>query len=151
MTTIATGGFGQPGLVERRHLDQLHQFDSLHQQLGDAIAAVHHDRLGRVQVDQRNLDLAAIARVDRTRTVDDRKSNSRSQSRPWMHQADHAERDGDRDPRSHQGASPGFQFDVFRAVEIDAGVAFVGAAGQRKIGVKADDGQTGRHGATDYP
>jgi hypothetical protein len=27
----------------------------------------------------------------------------------------------------------------------------VGAAGQRKFGVKADNGQTGRHGATDYP
>jgi hypothetical protein len=27
----------------------------------------------------------------------------------------------------------------------------VGAGGQRKLGVKADDGQTGRHGATDYP
>jgi hypothetical protein len=27
----------------------------------------------------------------------------------------------------------------------------VGAAGQRKLGVKTDDGQTGRHGATDYP
>jgi hypothetical protein len=24
-------------------------------------------------------------------------------------------------------------------------------AGQRKLGVKADNGQTGRHGATDYP
>lgn len=151
MTTVAAGCFGQPGLVERRHLDQLDQFDPLHQQLGDAIAAVHDDRLGRVQVDQRNLDLAAIARVDGTRTVDDRKSNARSQSRPGMHQADHPERDGDRHACSHQGPSPRFQFDVFGAVEIDPGVAFVGAAGQRKFGVKADDGQTGRHGATDYP
>lgn len=68
-----------------------------------------------------------------------------------MHQADHSERDGDSDPRPHQGAPPGFQFDVFGAEEIDPGVAFVGTAGQRKLGVKTDDGQTGRHGATDYP
>jgi hypothetical protein len=27
----------------------------------------------------------------------------------------------------------------------------VGAAGQRKLRVEADNGQTGRHGATDYP
>jgi hypothetical protein len=27
----------------------------------------------------------------------------------------------------------------------------VGAAGQRQFGVEADDGQTVRHGATDYP
>ena len=68
-----------------------------------------------------------------------------------MHQANHSERDGHRDPRSHQGASPGFQFDVFGAVEIDPGVALVGADGQRKLGVETHDGQTGRHGATDYP
>jgi ribosomal protein L27 len=27
----------------------------------------------------------------------------------------------------------------------------VGTSGQRQLGVKADDGQTVRHGATDYP
>jgi hypothetical protein len=27
----------------------------------------------------------------------------------------------------------------------------VSSAGQREIGVEADYGQTGRHGATDYP
>jgi hypothetical protein len=27
----------------------------------------------------------------------------------------------------------------------------VGTAGQRKLGVEADNGETGRHGATDYP
>lgn len=61
------------------------------------------------------------------------------------------ERDGDRHARAHQGAPPGLELDVLGAVEIDPGVAFVGAGGQRKLGVKADDGQTGRHGATDYP
>lgn len=151
MTTVATGRVGQPGLVERRDLDQLHQLDPLHQQLGDAVAAMHHDRLGRIEVDQRDLDFAAVAGVDGTGTVDDRKPNARSQSRPRVHQADHAERDGDRYARAHQGAPPGLEFDVFGAVEVDPRVAFVGAGGQRKLGVKADDGQTGRHGATDYP
>lgn len=151
MATVATGCLGQPGLVERRNLNQLYQFDPLHQQLGDAIAAVHHDGLDRIEVDQRNLDLAAIARVDGARTVDDRKPNARSQSRARMDQADHSERNGDRDARSHQGPPPRVQLDVFRAVEIDPGVAVVGALGQRQAGVKTDDGQTSRHGATDYP
>jgi len=151
VTTIATGCFGQPGLVERRHLDQLDQFDPLHQQLGDPVAAVHHDGLARVEIDQRNLDLAAIAGIDGTRTVDDRKAHPRSQSRARVDQADHSERNGDRDARSHQSSLPRAQFDVFCAVEIDPGVAVVGTAGQRKFGVEADDGQTGRHGATDYP
>ena len=151
MTTIATGCFGQPGLVERRHLDQLDQLDPLHQQLGDPVAAVHHDRLDRVEVDQCNLDLAAIAGVDGARAVDDRKPYPRSQSRPRVHQAHHSERNGDRDARSHQSALPRIELDVFRAEQVDPGVAVVGAAGQRKLGVEADNGQTGRHGATDYP
>ena len=131
MTTIATGRFTQPGRVERRHLNQLHQFDPLHQQLGNAVAAVNHDGLDRVEIDQRNLDLATIARVDGARAVHDRKPHPRSQSRAGVDQADHSERNGDRDARSHQGTLSGIQFDVFRAVEIDPGVAVVGAAGQR--------------------
>ena len=131
MTTIATGRFAQPGRVERRHLNQLHQFDPLHQQLGYAVAAVNHDGLDRVEIDQRNLDLATIARVDGARAVDDRKPHPRSQSRAGVDQADHSERNRDRDARSHQGTLPGIQLDVFRTVEIDTGVAVVGAAGQR--------------------
>ena len=70
--------------------------------------------------------------------------------RGWT-KPDHPERDGDRDARPHQGALPGRQLDVFGAVEINPGVAVVRAAGQRKPGVETDYGQTGRHGATDYP
>ena len=151
MTTVATGCFGQPGLVERRHLDQLDQFDPLHQQLGDPVAAVHHNGLDRVEVDQRNLDLAAIAGVDGARAVDDRKSYPRSQSGARVDQADHPERNGNRDARAHQSTLARAQLDVFRAVEVNPGIAVVGAAGQRKFGVEADNGQTGRHGATDYP
>lgn len=151
MTAFATGCFGQSGLVEGRHLDQLDQLDPLHQQLGDPVAAVHHDRIDRVEVDQRHLDLAAISRVDRPRTVHDRKSNARGQSRTRVDQADHPVRNRDRDARSHQGTSARVELDVFCAVKIDPGVALVGAAGQRQFGVEADDGQTGRHGATDYP
>jgi len=151
VTTVATGRFRQPGIVKRRHLDQLHQFDSLHEQLGDAVAAVHHDGLGRVEIDQRDLDLAPIARVDGARTVHDRQPDAGGQSRTRVDQPDHSERNGDRDARSHQGTLPRVQLDVFCAVEIDPGVAVMGAAGQREFGVEADNGQTGRHGATDYP
>ncbi len=107
--------------------------------------------VGRVEVDQGDLDLATVARVDGTGTVDDRKPNPRGQSRTRMHQSDHPERDGDRDTRSHQSPFPGVQPDVFRAVEVHAGVTVVRTAGQGQFGVKADYGQSGRHGATDYP
>ena len=68
-----------------------------------------------------------------------------------MHQPDHPERDGNRDPGSHQRTVSGRELDVFRTVEIDTGVAGVGSGGQRKRGVEANNRQTGRHGATDYP
>ena len=68
-----------------------------------------------------------------------------------MHQPHHPDRDGNCDAGPHQRAVSGRQLEVFGAVEVDPGVARMGAAGQRKFGVKADNGQTGRHGATDYP
>lgn len=68
-----------------------------------------------------------------------------------MYQADHPVRDGDRHARADQGAVPGVQPDVFCAKQINPRVAVMRTAGQRELGVKADNGQTGRHGATDYP
>ncbi len=67
MTAVATGCLGQPGFVERRDLDQLDQLDPLHQQLRDPVTAMHVDRRDRVEVDQRNLDLSTVARVDGAR------------------------------------------------------------------------------------
>ena len=139
MTSVATGCFGQPGLVERRDLDQLNQLDPLHQQLGDAVATLHHDRRGRVEVDQGDLDLATVARVNGTGTVDDRKPHARSQTRARVDEPDHSERDSDRDARAHQGAVSRCQRDVFGAEEIHPGVAVMGAAGHRKCGIKADN------------
>ncbi len=68
-----------------------------------------------------------------------------------MNQADHSVRNGDRDARPDESAMPRFQLDVFCAVEIDAGVAVVCPAGQRQFRIEANNGQTGRHGAKDYP
>ncbi len=78
MATLATGGVGQPGLVERRHLDQVNQLDALYQQLGDPIAAMHDDRRRRIKVDQGDLDLTAVAGIDGARAVNYRKPCPRS-------------------------------------------------------------------------
>ncbi|MDT5408064.1 MAG: hypothetical protein QOG14_284 [Mycobacterium sp.] len=68
-----------------------------------------------------------------------------------MHQPHHPDRDGHRDPGSHQRAVSGRQLDVYCAVEVHAGITVVGPGGQRKPGVETNNRQTGRHGATDYP
>src|SRR3982074_2845567 len=70
VAAVTAGCFGQPSLVEGGDLDQLDQLDLLHQQLCDAVAAMHHDRRGGVEVDQRDLDLATIARIDGAGTID---------------------------------------------------------------------------------
>ena len=67
-----------------------------------------------------------------------------------MNEPDHPERDGDRNARPHQGAVPRREPNVFCTVEIKPSIAIMSAAGQRESGVEADNGQTGRHGATDY-
>jgi hypothetical protein len=151
VAAVATGCFGQPSLVEGGDLDQLDQLDLLHQQLCDAVAAMHHDRRGGVEVDQRDLDLATIARIDGAGTIDDRKPYARRQSGARMDQPHHAQRDRNRNARSHQGALPWRQLEVFGAEEINPGVTFVRATRHRKPWVEADYGKTVRHGATDYP
>lgn len=129
MATFATGCLGQPGFVERRDLNQIDQLDPLHQQLGDAVASMHHDRRGGVQVDQRDLDFATISRVDGAGAIDDGKTYPRGQTGPRMDQPDHAEGNRDGNSRADQGAVPGRQLDVFGAEQIDPGVAFVRATG----------------------
>ena len=151
MAAVATGSICQTGLVERRHLDEVDQLDALHQQLGNPVTAADDDRHRRVEIDQRDLDLTTVARIDGARAVDDRKTNPRSQSGPGMNQTDHSVRDRDRDAGAHQRAVAGRQLDVLGAVKIHARVTVVGPGGQRKPGVETNNRQTGRHGGTDYP
>lgn len=150
MTAVATGCFGQPRLVKRRDFDHVDQLHPLDQQLGNTVATMHDDRGDRVEVNQCNLDLAAIAGINCAGSVDDRKTKARSQTGARMHQADHAVRDRDRDAGRDQRALTRREFDMLGAVEIDAGVTVVGSAGQRKARVQADNRKTGRHGGTDY-
>jgi len=151
MAAVATGSICQTGLVERRHLDEVDQLDALHQQLRDPVTAADDDRHRRVEIDQRDLDLTTVTRIDGARAVDDRKTHPRSQSGPRMNQADHSVRDGDRDAGAHQRAVAGCQLDVLGAVEVHAGIPVVGPGGQRKPRVETNNRQTGRHGGTDYP
>src|SRR5437016_9238239 len=70
-----TAGGSKPALGARRagqlgDLDELRVLDPLDDQLGDAVAAAQPDRVARVQVDDDNLDLAAVAGVDGAWRVD---------------------------------------------------------------------------------
>lgn len=131
MAAVATGGVSQARLVERGHLDQLGQFYPLYQQLGNPVTALDHDRGMGIEVDQRNLDLAAITGVYRARTVDDRKAHAGSQTRARMDQSHHSVRNGHGDTGRDELALPGGQLDITRAVEVYTRVPIVRPAGHR--------------------
>lgn len=131
MAAFATGGVSQARLVERGHLDQLGQFYPLYQQLGNPVTAVYHDRRVWIEVDQRDLDLAAITGVYGARTVDDRKTHACSQTRTRMDQSHHSVRNGHGDSGGHELPLPGGQLDITRAVEVYARVPIVRPAGHR--------------------
>ena len=62
VTAVAALAAGQ--LVDRHEPRPHHR---LHDQLGDPVAAAQRERRRRVEVDQVDLDLAAVARVDGAR------------------------------------------------------------------------------------
>ena len=90
-------------------------FHPLDDQLGDPVAPAQHDRLGRVGVEQRHADLAAVAGVDRSGGIDHGQAVAYGQSRARVHQSDVPERQGQRDAGRHQGAFARGQRDVHRA------------------------------------
>ncbi len=80
-------------------LDESGPFEPLNHQLRDPISSLEAHRSLAIVVDQENLDLASITRVDRAWCVDDGNPVFRRQSRSWMDQ-------GDDSPRASASAIP---------------------------------------------
>src|SRR5947209_17688892 len=78
---------------QRQGLDHLHRRQLDQQQLGDAVARVHGERLLGVGVEQQHPDLAPVAAIDETRGVDQGDAMPRGQSRSGEHQPGVARRD----------------------------------------------------------
>src|SRR6266436_5586242 len=72
---LAVGGVGQP-----LDLDEARVRHGLDQQMGDAFSALDGDRFGAV-VDQQDLELAAVARVDEPRRIEHRDTFVHGQAR----------------------------------------------------------------------
>ena len=100
------------GVVEFVDLHEVGQFDPLHDELGDAIAAGDGDGLLRIEVDQTDLDLTSVSGVDGPRRVDDRQPGPGREPRAGVDEADGADRQGDRDPGRYELTPPGGQFEV---------------------------------------
>ena len=105
----------------------------------------------RVGVEQDQLDLAAVGRVDQARGVGHRQAMVQGVATTRQDEAGIAERDGDRDARRHQQPAAAGRHDaVLPGSQIEPGVAGVGVRRQRQVGVEADD-RHGEHNAATLP
>lgn len=113
--------------------------EPLDDQLGDPVAAPEHDLLDRVVVDQQDLDLAAVPRIDRSRGVHDRQPVPRCQARTGVDESDVAVGQRDRDPGRDERPLPRGERHVDGAQQIGPGIPGVGIAGQRQAGIELLD------------
>lgn len=125
-------------LLDELEPDPLHP---LHQQLGGTVASIQGYGVRRIEVDQVQLDLAAIPGVDDTRRVDQAHTVSVSQPGPRMNQPDVAIGDRHRDAGAYQRAFTGLEGQVLGHTQIRTRVSGVGVVRHQPARV----GQPGRH------
>lgn len=92
-----------------------------------------------VVVDEHDLHLAAVARVDSARRIDDGQSVPRGQARARVDQCDVAVRQRDRDPGRHEGTFARSEVDIDGGVQVRTRVTGMGVRRQREVGVEALD------------
>ena len=120
--------------------------DALHDELGDAVAAVDRVVVLGVGVQQDDLQLATVRGVDEAWGVDDGDAVAQGQAAAGEHEAGVPRRDGHRDARRHERPAPGTgDGGVLPGVQVETGVARVGVGGEREVGVEADDRHRQRH------
>src|SRR5699024_4769639 len=148
VATASSAGF--PELVNAVHGDNLAEAHVLNQQLCDAFATADADCFFRVKVNQIDLHLPAIPRIDGAGSVNDRQPLLYRQSTTRVHQTDLANGHRHGDSRAHQTALPRRQGDVLSGVEIDARVFGVRPVRERERWVNLKNFQRTAHEAPLY-
>jgi hypothetical protein len=90
-------------------LFQLGPLDSLDHELGDLLSTGDVDRLCWIEIDEEDLELAAVAGVDDTGGVRERESLAQSAARPRVNEACKPLRNGDRKAGWDDRALPRFE------------------------------------------
>lgn len=136
-----------PGRVRQLiHLDEASPFDPLDHQLGEPVPPREPDPLPRVVVDHDDLDLTAVAGVDRAGRIHQRHPAPGCQSGTRVDEGRVPQRQRDRSAGRHDSPLARRQINVDRGHQIGAGVTIVGVRRAGKIGVEppeqdVDDGQ----------
>ena len=102
-------------------------------ELGDPFARLGDERPLAVGVQEHDLDLAAVARVDQARRVDDRDPVPGSKARPRLDEACIPLGDRHGEPRADERSLPGPEPDLVAGGEVEAGIAVVGAVRHARV------------------
>lgn len=125
--------------------------DPLDDELGDAIAALDLERLGRVGVEENDLELAPVAGVDESRTVEDRHAVFVGQAAAGLHEPCVPGRDGDGGAGGNESPASGRRERESRGgQQIGARIAVGRIAWNVEPGVEAQKGYL-QHGADHSP
>jgi hypothetical protein len=124
-----------------------HPGHGLHDQLGDAITAVDLVVVVGVGVDEEDLELVPVARVDEAGRVEAGDAVAQGQAAAGLHEPGVALGEGEGDPgRDQRPAAASAQHRSLSGQDVEAGVALLGVGGQRQLGVEVDHGHGEGHG-----
>jgi oligoribonuclease len=127
-----------------------HVLDGLHDELRDAVTAVHLERLGGIEVHEQHLELVAVPRVDEAGRVEARDAVLEGQAAAGLHEPGVARGQRERDARRHERpAAAGGQVRALAGHQVEAGVVRPGVGGEVELGVEAHDGDAQRLGHRD--
>ena len=114
----------------------------LDHELGDPFASCDLEVRRRIMVDEADLQLTSIARVDEPRRIEAGDAVLERKPTAGLHEPRVALGKGDGDARGNERAAPGSgQRDVLPGQEVDAGIAGTGVGREREIRVKTENRQ----------
>lgn len=124
------------------------RFEPDDHQLGNSIAPLEPHLFGRVEVDEQDLYLTSIPRVDQPRSVDKGHPVPIGESRTGQDQACASAWNLNRDARRDTGSVAGGQDEIYARAKVDSGIPITRVARYGKIGVQLLDSELhGRQGA----
>src|SRR5690606_34430263 len=130
------------------HHDELGLLHPLDHQLGDSITSFDGEVLGRVEVDQQDLELVSVTAVDEARGVEAGDAVLESQAAAGLYEPGSAPRQGEGDAGWYQrSAATGREGDRLTGHQVGPGIAHVGVGGQAEVRVEATDRYV-QHGPT---
>src|SRR5215210_1770189 len=127
------------GLGQLVALDQLDLGERQHHELRDSHSGLDDERRGRIGVQEDDLNLATVTRVDQPRCVHDRDPVARRKPRPRQHESAVSLRDRNRETRRHGRPLPWAELVPPAGCEVVAGVALVGPRWKLGVVVEAAD------------